>query len=150
MAKTFTSLQSLCEAIKQGTVEALNTTVQEQVKEKLSASARQNAILDTGGRGAGGIEDVGMMQHKVEVSGNVITLTVKDIAPPAPSVFGTPFRGGETTFAEWIEKGQWMDLKEYLTSGTKTPREARPFIEPVAQEIASNPDFIKKAIINCL
>lgn len=80
---------------------------------------------------------------------------------------------GGTMFANWIEDGKWVDLKamlnyrrgigwnpkdhekwsDYRTRGMpksewnyKPRREARPFIEPVQQELEQNPQEILDAI----
>lgn len=80
---------------------------------------------------------------------------------------------GGTMFANWIEDGKWIDLKamleyrrgigwnpkdhekwsDYKTRGMpksewkyKPRREARPFIEPVQQELEQNPQEILDAI----
>ena len=120
--KEFTNFNDLIKFINGGIKKGLETNVQDVIKNKISETARREVILKTSGRDADGIDDVKCMKGFVKISknGNVFDLIVKDMARPAPSVFKQPFdeskneAAGGTVFAQWIEKGEWIDLAELL------------------------------------
>lgn len=118
--KTYTDFQSLFDGISNDLSLTLNTKVAANIKKKISKSAKENVIKETSGRSSGGIDDISMMKSRVEKKGNTLTLIVTDVAKPAPSVFGQPFdaakdaKVGGTMFANWIEHGDWVDLKQLL------------------------------------
>lgn len=159
--KTFANFDDLIAHIGNGIQDALEGDVQEIVKEKISKSARDRVILETAGRPADGIDDMSSMEGEVTIGKKVFKLKVKDVASPAESIFGQPFDQaknaavGGTMFANWIEDGKWVDLKAMLNYRRGMPksewnykprREARPFIEPVQQELEQNPQEILDAI----
>lgn len=118
--KEFTNFADLLAHISGGIETALNTDVQDDIKQKISKSAREHVILETGGRGAGGIDDITQMEGEVTPGKTVFKLKVKDVAKPDVSVFGQPFDTGKdaavggTMFTNWIEDGTWIDLKAML------------------------------------
>lgn len=134
---TVDSIEALREAMVEGIARAFKKRVSPMVKEKLQQSALDN-VVGRYSRSSGGIADIANIVDQIDISGAGVTLAVRDEAKPQPSVFGTPFEGGETTFSEWIERGQWMDLNQYIHSGVKAKRPARPFVEPVEQQLLTS------------
>lgn len=120
MKKSFTSLSELDSGVKELISDALMTDVSDVIKGMISKSARENVILETAGRSSGGVDDITQMESSVKERKTSIELKVKDIAKPSHSVFGQPFDDakdasvGGTMFANWIENGQWIDLKQLL------------------------------------
>lgn len=118
--KEFTNFQDLLSGIGDELESSLKNEVGNKIKQKISKSARENVIKDTAGRATGGIDDVSKMEANVEKKKDSLNLMVKDVAKPSPSVFGTEFDTskdaavGGTMFANWIEHGYWVDLKQLL------------------------------------
>lgn len=118
--KSYTDFASLLDGINSSIEQTLNTGVANDIKRRISQSARQNVIKQTSGRSAGGIDDMNNMKSRLEKKKNSMTLIVSDVAKPAPSVFGQKFdtaldaKVGGTMFANWIEHGYWVDLKKLL------------------------------------
>lgn len=118
--KLFNDFQSLLDGVEDEIADSLSKEVSNEIKQKISKSARERVILETEGRAANGIDDINKMEDNVERKKRTMTLTVKDTAKPSPSVFGTHFDTGKdaavggTMFANWIEFGQWVDLKALL------------------------------------
>lgn len=177
--KTFTNFADLLSHVQDGIQDALEHEVQDVVKQEISDTAKTNVILQGAGRDFDGIDDINNMEAEVSGGPKVFKLKVKDVAKPQPSVFGQPFDAtkdaavGGTMFANWIEHGEWVDLKalfdhrnaigwnpgigekwsDFKARGLpmaewsyKPKREARPFIEPVQQHFEQNPDDILKGI----
>lgn len=135
-------------------VQAVESEVAPMLKDKVAESAHKNVL---GGRSYqdGSIADADNVISDVELSGNNVTVTIKDVAIPEEPIYGgyAAFQPDtDTKFAEWIEYGEWMDLKNYINSGftDKSKRPARPFIEPVRNELESDPDIIMNAILKGL
>ena len=118
--KEYTNFQDLLSGINSELESSLKNEVGNKIKQKISKSAKENVIKDTAGRATGGIDDTSKMVADVEVKKDSLALSVKDIAKPSPSVFGTEFDTakdaavGGTMFATWIEHGYWVDLKQLL------------------------------------
>lgn len=118
--KEFTNFKDLLNGVEEELADSLDKEVAEKIKQKISASAKKNVILQTPGRAVGGIDDVSQMKDRVERKKRTMTLTVTDVAKPSPSIFGTKFDTakdsavGGTMFANWIEHGYWVDLKALL------------------------------------
>lgn len=118
--KEFTNFQDLLSGINEELESSLKTKVADNIKKKISKSAKTNVIKETSGRATGGIDDITQMEAVVERKKDSLNLVVKDAAKPSPSVFGTKFDTskdaavGGTMFATWIEHGYWIDLKQLL------------------------------------
>lgn len=118
--KHYTNFNDLFKGLEEDLTNTLNTKVANEIKKRISHSARQNVIKDTSGRATGGIDDISQMKSRVEKKGSSLTLVVTDTAKPSPSVFGQKFDTtkdnavGGTMFASWIEHGQWVDLRQLL------------------------------------
>lgn len=118
--KSFDDFDSLLKYVDEEVTDSMQKDVANEIKRKISEKARQNVILETSGRPSGGIDDVKEMESKLDKKTKVMTLTVKDTAKPSPSVFGTKFNRakdaavGGTMFANWIEHGEWVDLRALL------------------------------------
>ena len=116
----YTNFSDLLKGLSNDLATTLNTKVSKEIKKRISISAKKNVIKETSGRGSGGIDDMNQMKSRVEQSGNFLTLVITDTAKPSPSVFGQKFDTakdsavGGTMFANWIEHGQWVDLKQLL------------------------------------
>lgn len=74
-----------------------------------------------------------------------IEIYAQNIAFPSGPIWGrryNPFKKDkyETTFAEWVNDGLWMDLKAYIKSGykEKVKRPARPFMDEARAEVAAD------------
>lgn len=117
---SFTNFDDLLKAVGGGIEDSLKTDVPVIIKQKISQAARENVILETAGRAGGGIDDINAMEDSLKKTKESYSLSVKDIAEPSPSVFGQEFDDeknaavGGTMFANWIENGEWIDLKEML------------------------------------
>lgn len=127
----------------------MKNEISRYIENKLHNSANQNAVGEFS-RASGGIGDITMLETEIHNSGDSIDLTIKNIAPPQPSIFDTPISEYPGMFSEWIEYGEWLDVVHYMDTGEKVKRPARPFFEPVEQELAADPSvlegFIKKSL----
>lgn len=124
---------------------SMRNEVGRYVKEKLATSASKNATGEFS-RDSGGISDPNMFESEVHILGDTVELNVKSTAPPQPSIFDTPINSYPGMFSEWIEYGEWLDVFHYLDTGEKVNREARPFFDPVEQELNANPSAIEGLI----
>lgn len=113
------------------------------IEKKVQQSAEIN-VSGNHSRTSKGIGDADCIVSEV----NAGELTVIDIAKPQPPVWGEYSSKDETTFSKWVEYGEWMDLAAFIESGytNKVKRAARPFIEPVQEDINNNPTEIFSAL----
>lgn len=177
--KTFTNFADLLAHVQDGIQDSLEHGVADVVKQEISDTARTNVMLQGAGRETDGIDDLNNMEAEVTGGPKVFKLKVKDVAKPQPSVFNQPFDNtkdaavGGTMFANWIEHGEWVDLRAMLNHriaigwnpgagekwsdfkarglpmselSYKLKREPRPFIEPTQQYFEQNSDAILKEI----
>lgn len=135
----FSSFQDLSSEIARRAEMSLSTTVGEELKETLRKSAVKNVHPDSASsRQAGGITDPRNIVINVNCKHKSIDLIVKDIAKPAGPLF-TPFDSGKddavggTMFANWIERGEWVELWD-----SEQRRAARPFVAPAQSEVNSH------------
>jgi len=127
---------------------AMRNEIADKVKDELEKNAKSIA----GGTGRSrGIADRNMYRAEVFssfVGKSAMTLHVYPEALPSEPVFGgwpmwNP--ASETQFAEWIERGGWMDLEHFLRTGEKIKRPARPFVGPT-QEYINTSGIVEDAI----
>lgn len=107
---------------------------------------------------AGGIADIKSIvsEEIVDSIEGALTVSVYDVAKPAPAIFGKwEIPDGATTFSEWINDGLWVDLKEYLrlvregkrpSKGQAPKRKAIPFVDSAFTEISSDDSSVMETI----
>lgn len=147
MDRFYTSFDSLLEGVASN-VERVMQEVAPEIETKLQASAVKN-VHPKNGAETGGIADAKNIRSSVLRDGNVVSLTVKDIAAPQASYFTDDWSlwqsdkdaaVGGTMFANWIEHGLWMDIAEWNRMGRpkndKPKRPARKFVSPAQVEAA--------------
>lgn len=135
MAQKHTTFESLLGEINKRVNKQLSGPVAKRVETQLHKNAKTMA---TGkySRSSGGIGDRNNIVSEVTQNGNTTELFVKNIARPQDSVFGTLISNeDDTLFSKWANEGSWMNLNEYLSTGTKTKRDARPFIDETQKDI---------------
>ena len=147
--KVFNSRSDLHDYLEQPVEDALQGPVADYIKDELQQSAAINAAGPYSSP-TGGISDIGNMYAQTTRYQRGCDLIVEDIALPQQSVFNTEWREDEnqavdgTMFANWIENGEWMDLKGYFRSGgtQKPKRKRRKFVAPVQDKINQDPNKI--------
>lgn len=139
------SLQELQAQMKHKIASALNNEGARLVKNKLQCSAASRA-RGAFSRGGGGISDPGLFESTVQTSRDAVELSVWSTAEPQPSIFGSPINSYPGMFSEWIEYGQWLDVVHFMDTGEKVKRAARPFFQPVEDELSASGEL--EAIIS--
>lgn len=131
------SIDELKGQMKHMMASALQNEGAQLVKEKLQRSAAEKA-RGPFSRSSGGISDIAMFKATTSTSKDAAELSVVSTAEPQPSIFGTPIDSYEGMFSEWIEYGQWLDVTYFMKTGQKEKRPARPFFQPVEEELSSS------------
>lgn len=145
LASSYTNFDDLLAGVVSG-VQGVLEEVAPQIETRLQASAAKNVNSQSGR--SEGIASSSNIVSSVVTEGNVVMMTVKDIAlPEKPWIgewsafdFGKNEATGGTMFANWIEHGLWMDIAEWNRMGhpkdSKPKRPKREFVSPVQVEAA--------------
>lgn len=131
------SIDELKGQMKHMMASALNNEGSRLVKSKLQQSATDRASGPFS-RSGGGVSDIAMFKSTISTNKDAAELSVVSTAEPQPSIFGTPINSYEGMFAEWIEYGEWMDISHFMKTRQKVKRSARPFFQPVEEDLGSS------------
>ncbi len=137
--------ESLMAKVNKRLEKQMSGPVTKRVEKELNRTSQE--ATGEHSRSSGGLGDPSNIISNVSNNGTEIELVVRNTARPQESVFGTPISGDDNLFSSWVNDGLWMDLNEYITTGQKVKRLARPFVDE-AQESVNGP--LKSAILSDL
>lgn len=125
----------------------IDTSLTENVYPAVKEKMLEHIISDVHSQGRGisnGIEDGNNIISSKIGKGKIM---VMNIARNDDSVYGyTVVADSWTMFSRWINDGEWMDLGEFIRTGNKTKRDARPFIDNTIADLKSNKGIILDAL----
>lgn len=154
--QSFDDYDDLFLSIEDDIQASLEQNVAPVIEKKLQESAEKTAAGWSSRAYMGIADEANIMSDVYPEADGSFTLITKDTATPQPSVFGYGEEFDEsqnvdgTKFSEWIDEGEWMDLKSYLQTGEKAKRSPRPFVSNVQKKLDDNPSIIEDALFKGL